>query len=215
MQCFGVSSWKTVPSMLNIKLSCIARTHPRRPTAHNYQTLLNMLAMAPSPTDHFDISAYKYACSRPGSPRRSDPTPPPLATRNLTYSHHHPLPMDAYSQRPYSAPALPSPPLWSPNIFYPLGALVWYAGSVWRCDSPHTSGALAREVSQAHARWHPAHRPFSPLTVCICGRQWAARSYMVQGTAPTKAPNLPMGNITRCQSGHQQRLSRRLQTARA
>ncbi|RSH87811.1 uncharacterized protein EHS24_000328 [Apiotrichum porosum] len=111
--------------------------------------------MAPSPTDHFDISAYKYACSRPGSPRRSDPTPPPLATRNLTYSHHHPLPMDAYSQRPYSAPALPSPPLWSPNIFYPLGALVWYAGSVWRCDSPHTSGALAREPTYSLHLWTP------------------------------------------------------------
>lgn len=42
--------------------------------------------------------------------------------------------------------APPSPALWSDNIFYPQGALVWHAGSVWRCDSPHTSGSLALEV---------------------------------------------------------------------
>jgi hypothetical protein len=37
--------------------------------------------------------------------------------------------------------------MWSANVFYPLNALVWYAGSVWRCESPHTSGSAAREVS--------------------------------------------------------------------
>jgi hypothetical protein len=55
------------------------------------------------------------------------------------------------AQRPYSAPAPAPPPLWAPNVFFNRGSLVWYAGSVWRCDTPHTSGDLAREVSGASA----------------------------------------------------------------
>lgn len=51
------------------------------------------------------------------------------------------------SQRSYGVPpAATSFPFWSPNVFYPQASLVWYAGSVWRCEAPHTSGALAREV---------------------------------------------------------------------
>ncbi|WWD08345.1 hypothetical protein V865_006457 [Kwoniella europaea PYCC6329] len=32
------------------------------------------------------------------------------------------------------------PPPWTPYVNYPPGAVVWYAGSFWRCESGHTSG---------------------------------------------------------------------------
>nr|XP_019051126.1 hypothetical protein I302_01575 [Kwoniella bestiolae CBS 10118]OCF30056.1 hypothetical protein I302_01575 [Kwoniella bestiolae CBS 10118] len=32
------------------------------------------------------------------------------------------------------------PPPWTPYINYPPGAVVWYAGSYWRCENGHTSG---------------------------------------------------------------------------
>ncbi|WWC92242.1 uncharacterized protein L201_007196 [Kwoniella dendrophila CBS 6074] len=31
-------------------------------------------------------------------------------------------------------------PQWTPYISYPPGAIVWYAGTIWRCESGHTSG---------------------------------------------------------------------------
>lgn len=73
--------------------------------------------------------------------------------RRLHHTHsYHPghSSMPYPARRPHSAPAPPPPPYWSLNVFYKRGTLVWYAGSVWRCDSPHTSGSLAREVSATY-----------------------------------------------------------------
>ncbi|BEI79589.1 hypothetical protein CcaverHIS002_0101180 [Cutaneotrichosporon cavernicola] len=59
------------------------------------------------------------------------------------------------AHRPYSAPAPAPLPLWTPNVFYSRGSLVWYAGRVWRCDTPHTSGDLAREPTESLHLWTP------------------------------------------------------------
>nr|XP_018259643.1 uncharacterized protein I303_07711 [Kwoniella dejecticola CBS 10117]OBR81801.1 hypothetical protein I303_07711 [Kwoniella dejecticola CBS 10117] len=32
------------------------------------------------------------------------------------------------------------PPPWAPYVSYPHGAVVWYAGTFWRCEDGHTSG---------------------------------------------------------------------------
>ncbi|TXT11986.1 uncharacterized protein COLE_02396 [Cutaneotrichosporon oleaginosum] len=86
-------------------------------------------------------------------PRRRQTYPPPRYS-NYTYQHRqHSMPSPAH--RPYSAPAPTPPPLWAPNVFYNRGSLVWYAGSVWRCDTPHTSGDLAREPTESLHLWTP------------------------------------------------------------
>lgn len=93
--------------------------------------------------------------------------------------HHRRASMPYPAHRPYSAPAPAPPPLWTENVFYQRGSLVSYAGSVWRCDSPHTSGSLAREVSGARTKvshQHIADSIFSQQRACTSGRRLEAAS---------------------------------------
>lgn len=41
----------------------------------------------------------------------------------------------------------PTPAFWQAGNYYQPGNLVWWAGSVWKCEKPHTSGPFNREVS--------------------------------------------------------------------
>lgn len=40
----------------------------------------------------------------------------------------------------------PPPPFWQAGNYYQVGNIVWWAGSVWKCEKPHTSGPFNREV---------------------------------------------------------------------
>lgn len=40
----------------------------------------------------------------------------------------------------------PPPPFWQAGNYYQPGNVVWWAGSVWKCERAHTSGPFNREV---------------------------------------------------------------------
>lgn len=144
------------------------------PTTHS-----NLPPKSPHPTSHVSppLSEPPHQTETPSSssitrpsahhPTTSTPYKPYTSSRNHPYTYprppsrqkstqhkHHSAAM-SQQQHPYNGQPAQSPPLWSPNIFYQLGSVVWYAGSVWRCDQPHTSGSLAREVG--HARQPITH----------------------------------------------------------
>ncbi|OCF43636.1 hypothetical protein I317_02528 [Kwoniella heveanensis CBS 569] len=53
---------------------------------------------------------------------------------------YHPPPDQPQPQpQPQQQASSSTPPPWSASVNYPYGAVVWYAGSFWRCEAGHSS----------------------------------------------------------------------------
>lgn len=69
-----------------------------------------------------------------------------IALRSASKMTNYNYRMDEKQQSFQAPQGQPPPPFWQAGNYYQVGNLVWWAGSVWKCEKPHTSGPFNREV---------------------------------------------------------------------